>query len=126
VNHFGLAQYLRAIDAGGLPLARIARLPRFAAAGYRAFWQAYTGAMPLHSDDPLLTDPVAVMLRTGSRVLGWSSRRGEEIRLTRRGYDRYHDLERWVTYHLIEPLWSDLMAEHDESPATTHLEPTRG
>jgi hypothetical protein len=82
--------------------------------------------MPLHSDDPLLTDPVAVVLRTGSRVLGWSSRRGEEIRLTRRGYDRYHDLERWVTYHLIEPLWSDLMAEHDESPATTDLEATRG
>ena len=26
------------------------------------------------------------------------------------------DLERWVTYHLIEPLWAELMGEH-EAPA---------
>ena len=30
------------------------------------------------------------------------------------GFDRYHDLERWVTYHLIEPLWAQMLAEHHD------------
>ena len=33
-------------------------------------------------------------------------------RLTALGYARYHDLERWVTYHFIEPLWAQMLAEH--------------
>ena len=28
--------------------------------------------------------------------------------------DRYHDLERWVTYHLIEPLWDAMLQEHPQ------------
>ena len=34
------------------------------------------------------------------------------FRLTARGFDAYHDLERWVTYQLIEPLWAEMLTEH--------------
>jgi oxygen-independent coproporphyrinogen-3 oxidase len=112
VNHFGLDHYRRALDAGHLPIARLARLPRPAAAAYRAFWQAYTGCTPLHSEDPLLRHPVAAASRAVSRAMGWARRRGEAVVLTPSGYDRYHDLERWVTYHLIEPLWAEMTGEH--------------
>ena len=38
------------------------------------------------------------------------------FRLTERGFDRYHDLERLVTYELIEPLWAEMLAEHLTEP----------
>ncbi|HEX9258921.1 MAG TPA: radical SAM protein [Acidimicrobiales bacterium] len=113
VNHFGLNQYGQALERGELPVARVARLPTPAAAVYRLFWQAYTGAIPLDADDVLLAHPVAHALRGSARALGWSQRSATEDRLTASGYDRYHDLERWVTYHLIEPLWAEMMHEHD-------------
>jgi oxygen-independent coproporphyrinogen-3 oxidase len=117
VNHFGLEHYSKALLSGRLPVARTARLPRPAAAAYRAFWQAYTGRMPVHGDDPLLEHPVAAALTGWARLMGWSRRAGAELIVTGRGYDRYHDLERWVTYHLIEPLWAEMMAEHPEPGA---------
>jgi coproporphyrinogen III oxidase-like Fe-S oxidoreductase len=117
VNHFGLDQYRRAVDAGRLPVARIARLPRPAAAAYRAFWQAYTGEVPIEANDPLLAHPLAATLFKASRVLGWSRRKADVYALTPSGYDRYHDLERWVTYQLIEPLWAELMGEHRDAAA---------
>jgi menaquinone C8-methyltransferase len=113
LNHFGLDPYLADLAAGRLPIARIARLPRPAAAAYRAFWQAYTGRMPSDGGDRLLSDPAVSILTAGARAAGWMRRSNGGLVLTRRGYDRYHDLERWVTYHLIEPLWEELMAEHE-------------
>ena len=112
VNHFGLDQYRGALEAGRLPVARMARLPVSAAAAYRAFWQAYTGRIPLDGPDPLLHHPLAATLKATSRLAGWARRSGNDLVLTERGYDRYHDLERWVTYHLIEPLWAEMMREH--------------
>lgn len=38
--------------------------------------------------------------------------------VTPRGFDRFHDLERWVTYHMIEPLWAQMLAEHDREGST--------
>lgn len=114
VNHFGLAQYGRAIDEGRLPIARVARLRWPASVLYRLFWQAYTGVIPRHDDDPLLADPLAAVLRISSQALGLARAAGDDVRLTRFGYDRYHDLERLVTYALIEPLWAEMMDEHDE------------
>jgi oxygen-independent coproporphyrinogen-3 oxidase len=117
VNHFGLEPYRRAVASGRLPVAREARLPGPAAAVYRSFWQAYTGSVPLHTDDPLLRHPVSIALRDTARLLRLARRDGEAVRLTGAGYDRYHDLERWVTYHLIEPLWAELVQEHELRPA---------
>lgn len=37
-------------------------------------------------------------------------------RLTSRGFETYHDLERLVTYQLIEPLWAEMLAEHAAEP----------
>lgn len=123
VNHFGLAPYTAAVGEGRLPVARAARLSHPAAAAYRFFWQAYTGTIPVHSEDPLLRHPVAVGLRGLARALGWTRRRGDAVALTPPGYDRYHDLERWVTYHLIEPLWAELISEHSQSPVPTERAP---
>lgn len=108
VNHFGLQQYVDAVAAGRLPIARRARLASPLAAGYRSFWQAYTGRMS-DASDPLLQHRVARTAAAAARGAGWVDADG---RLTPSGYDRYHDVERWVTYHLIEPLWEELMAEH--------------
>lgn len=112
VNHFGLQQYGAATDDGRLPVALVATLPRSLAAAYRVFWQSYTGSVPTASPDPLLSHPVARGAVALARSAGWMTDVDGDDRLTARGYDRYHDLERWVTYHLIEPLWADLMREH--------------
>lgn len=114
VNHFGLDQYRAAVVAGDLPIARIAHLPAPAAAAYRAFWQAYTGAVPLHGDDRLLRHPLSTTLVGSARLAGWARRVDNSVLLTSSGYDHYHDLERWVTYHLIEPLWAEMMQEHHQ------------
>ena len=113
VDHFGVDLYMQAIDEGRLPIARLARLPKVAAAAYRTFWQAYTGRIPLDSGDPLLEHPLARAASQLARGCGWMRRTDDALVLTGSGYDRYHDLERWVTYHFIEPLWEEMMREHD-------------
>ena len=41
--------------------------------------------------------------------------------VTRRGYERYHDLAGWLTDHFIEPLWADMRQKHKLLRA--HLNP---
>ena len=72
-------------------------------------------SVPRHSDDPLMRGRLVAAARLGSQALGLARSDGDAIRLTPFGYDRYHDLERIVTYSLIEPLWAEMMAEHDET-----------
>lgn len=103
-------------------MARIGRLPRPVAAAYRTFWQAYTGAVPLHTCDPLLRHPASVALCDLTRALRWSRRMDDVVGPTDSGYGRYHDVERWITYQLIEPLWAEMMQEH-EAIATRDPEP---
>ena len=115
VNHFGVETYIGAIAAGRLPLARRLHLGRLGGAAYDAFWQAYSGRLcPPERGSGV---PAAVLLRAataGMTTTGLLTRpdAGGCRALTPRGFDRYHDLERWVTYHLIEPLWSQMLAEH--------------
>jgi coproporphyrinogen III oxidase-like Fe-S oxidoreductase len=114
VDHFGLAPYLAAVRAGRLPIARLARLSPVAAGAYRSFWQLYTGGIPtgFTAAGPGGQRLLAAACRVG-RAAGWLEPTTDGLRLTARGYDHYHDLERAVTYHLIEPLWAELMAEHE-------------
>lgn len=46
----------------------------------------------------------------------WQAYAGEVAghRLGPRAFDVYHDLERLVTYQLIEPLWAQMLAEHHD------------
>jgi len=113
VNHFGLARYERALQEGRLPLARRARLGPVRAALYYAFWQLYAPGLDLGRFALLFPGArvVAPLCRALQRT-GHLELAGGRLHLTERGYDRYHDLERWVTYHLIEPLWEDLLQEH--------------
>jgi len=123
VNHFGLPQYEAAVDADHPPVALRAQLPPAAAAAYRIFWQAYTGAVT-PGGDKLMSHLVARSAVATALALGWAQgdqQRGVE--LTRAGYDHFHDAERWVTYHLIEPLWEQMMAEHNRGRCPTHQGP---
>ena len=116
VNHFGVETYLAAVAKGGVPVARRLHLGRLGGLGYDAFWQAYAGRLCV--PDPaseggagaLALRAVLPLLVAGG-LLGTASPEGCHG-LTPRGFDRYHDLERWVTYHLIEPLWSEMLTEH--------------
>jgi menaquinone C8-methyltransferase len=125
VDHFGLAPYLAAVAAGRLPIARLATLSPAAAGAYGLFWQLYTGTVPqgFVAEGP----GGANTLRAGlglARASGWLTPTTDGLRLTPRGYDRYHDLERAVTYHLIEPLWAELMTEHGDPAAS--VQPAAG
>lgn len=117
VNHFGVPMYASAVEAGNLPLARRLHLGRWAGAGYDAFWQAYAGGI----SPALLTEAygrdVGAFTRVGSVPARWAGlveRADGDLRLTRRGFDIFHDLERAVTYQLIEPLWAEMLREHTD------------
>ena len=116
VNHFGLGRYMGALAEGRLPLARRAQLDPARAALYYAFWQLYAPGLDLERFARFFPHARWVALlcqalrRTGHLELDEG-----RLRLTERGFDRYHDLERWVTYHLIEPLWEEMFQEHSAS-----------
>ena len=114
VNHFGLQPYIRKLHQGKLPVARRATLGRLKSALYYLFWQFYTGSIGLDRFTECF--PAERRLRALIGTLVWTGHlrieQGQAY-LTRQGYDRYHDLERWVTYHFIEPLWEDMMQEHN-------------
>jgi coproporphyrinogen III oxidase-like Fe-S oxidoreductase len=126
VNHFGVGTYTDAVESGALPIARHLRLGAVGGIAYDAFWQAYAGRI-----DPAGLDPrhghaqQVVTLALAPLVAAGLLRREPEgadgastYRLTPRGFDRYHDMERWVTYQLIEPLWAQMLAEHAREGAT--------
>lgn len=113
VNHFAIPEYIAKVSSGALPIARGTYMTPMRAAAYYLFWQLYTGRIDLARFRVLF--PGARALRSGLAALtamGLLRRSGDKLSLTPAGYDRYHDLERWVTYHFIEPLWADMMREH--------------
>lgn len=116
VNHFGVETYIAAVEEGRLPLARRLHLGPVGGLAYDAFWQAYSGYLCVPTLAP--TGGVgAVALRAATSVLVAGGLLAPATQdachgLTPRGFDCYHDLERWVTYHLIEPLWAEMLAEH--------------
>lgn len=118
VNHFGVETYIAAVEAGRQPVARRLRLGAPGGLAYDVFWQAYAGRV---CTDALARDfgRWVAVLQPALQVLEWAgllaARRDDDPcrTLTAKGFDRYHDLERWVTYHLIEPLWAEMLAEHE-------------
>lgn len=119
VNHFGVQAYAEAVEHGRLPLARRFHLGPVAGAGYDSFWQAYAGGVDVgalsRSFGPVPSGLAACASR-GLALAGVMRPVPGGYRLTARGYDVYHDLERRVTYSLIEPLWAEMLAEHASVP----------
>lgn len=114
LNHFSISRYIQSIiEHGQLPIARISQLSPLRSALYYLFWQAYTGSIDLARFETFFPGKrhlrwlLIVLQRSG--YLRLSENR---LSLTRRGYNRYHNLERWITYHFIEPLWNEMMHEH--------------
>jgi hypothetical protein len=115
VNHFGVNTYIAAIEHDGLPIARWLHLGRWAGATYDIFWQAYAGGV----DRRCLAMSYGSVVAAGAQVsaqpliaAGLLRAVPSGYRLTARGFDVYHDLERAVTYQLIEPLWAQMLCEH--------------
>ena len=122
LNHFSIPAYIDKVNGGYLPIARMTELPQLRSAVYYLFWQAYTGKVSIPRFDNLF--PGQHLLKCLLRTLHWTGlfrAKGKDLLLTDSGYDHYHDLERWVTYHFIEPLWSDMMHEH--AHLADHLAP---
>ena len=121
INHFSVRRYIDAVARGGLPVAKQMRLPASVSALYYLFWRSYASRLDLRRLDQLFGARVGLVTRAALLLFvgaGLVERRGDEVRLSRRGRDLYHDVERWMTYHFIEPLWADMMTEHGEAPAT--------
>jgi len=115
VNHFGVRSYCDDVEHGRLPVARTLRLGRWGGGAYDAFWQAYAGGI----DRQALSASYGRAVGAAARVtlapwvpVGLLRSCPHGYRLTPRGFDAYHDLERWVTYQLIEPLWAEMLTEH--------------
>ncbi len=116
VNHFGVETYIAAVEEGLLPLARWLHLGSAGGLAYDAFWQAYSGRVCVPALAPGGGAKAAVLRAAASLMVAGglvapASADGCHA-LTPRGFDCYHDVERWVTYHLIEPLWAEMLAEH--------------
>jgi coproporphyrinogen III oxidase-like Fe-S oxidoreductase len=114
VNHFGVLTYAEALEHGRLPVARWLRLGTWGGAAYDAFWQAYAGGV----DPRLLERSYGRRVAEAARVVlaplalaGLVRRAPHGYRLSRPGFDVYHDLERLVTYQMIEPLWAEMLTE---------------
>jgi coproporphyrinogen III oxidase-like Fe-S oxidoreductase len=127
VDHFGLAQYERALAGGRLPLARRARLGPRRAALYYAFWQLYAPGIDVSRFERLFPGaPWVTPLLATLRRLGYLEPRDDgRLHLSERGLDRYHEVERWVTYHLIEPLWEEMLEEHPGRGQPATVKPER-
>lgn len=115
VNHFGVQTYIAAVADGRLPIARRLHLGPMGGAAYDAFWQAYAGHVDLPGLVAARGRPAAALgaLLAPARAAGLVRPTGRgDVELTDRGFDAYHDLERWVTYGMIEPLWGQMLREH--------------
>ena len=117
VNHFGLDQYIRTINQGRLPIARKFRFPGLLSSAYAIFWQAYTGRIAIDQLTRQFGTIPGLLWRAIFNffaLMHWVNKQEMVYVLTKRSRDHYHDLERWVTYHFIEPLWARIMQEHAE------------
>lgn len=125
VQHFGVRTYAEDVEQGRLPIARHLHLGRWGGAGYDAFWQAYAGAVDVEALRAGFGPAAALAARAAlapALLTGAVRRTAHGVALTGRGWDRYHDAERLVTYELIEPLWAEMLAEHaTEGPPGTQL-----
>ena len=118
VNHFGVRTYTDAVDSGRLPVARWLHLGplggtalRRVLAGLRRTDLAPGAGRGAPGRIRGLDLALAPMVGAGLvRRIGNGHTAG--FALTPQGFDRYHDLERTVTYRLIEPLWGQMLEEH--------------
>jgi hypothetical protein len=94
------------------------RLPTGISAAYYLFWRTYANRVDLRRLDELFGARAGTVTRAILPLLAAArlvERSGSDVWLTPRGRDVYHDIERWVTYNFIEPLWAEMMAEHGEA-----------
>lgn len=128
VNHFGVHVYCDDVEAGRLPVARWLHLGRLGGAGYDVFWQAYAGGIDPATVRREHGGLAGAALRVGLiplELAGLVHPAAGRWAVTPKGFDHYHDLERLVTYELIEPLWGEMLTEHTPSSGWARPERAR-
>jgi oxygen-independent coproporphyrinogen-3 oxidase len=109
VNTFDTPTYIDLVGSGRLPVVLRSDMRGRAQMTYYLFWRFYEGVIdPVRfarifgiSVERAFPGLLAFFVATGAM-----RRQGGRYLLNRRGLDLFHTIERWVTYHYIEPLWS--------------------
>ena len=107
VNHFSPANYSRAVEENSIPIAIWRKLGRFDSMLFYSFWRFYTGELDFNllwryfgfSTIPMKLFSLLLFLFRCARFDD-----GKCI-LTSKGFNLFHDIEEFVTYRYIEPLW---------------------
>ena len=108
INSFDTAAYADMVEKGSLPVVMMSDMDQKGVTSYYLFWRMYEGIIGRERFQRLFGISVekAFPLLMGLFVaIGGVQRRGDNYYLTRRGYDLFHTVERWVTYQFIEPTW---------------------
>lgn len=109
VNSFDTATYADLLDGGRLPVVLHATMGRRSAMAYYLFWRAYEGCIEGDRFRRLFgvsLNRAVPGLLAFLRLSGSARQEGDAYVLTRRGFDLFHTVERWVTYNFIEPTWA--------------------
>ncbi len=97
VNTFDINKYITNQLNGKSAIELYKPMKKYEKILYEKFWQLYNGqttSLPVFLYFLLLT--------------GHIRKSDNEFRLTTKGYKLYHNIEQWVTYNYIEPLWKTM------------------
>lgn len=97
VNTFNVNKYIDRLLADKSAVEVYTPMKGYRKILYEKFWQVYNGQ----------TDSIPWFLY-GLLFTGHIRKDSNSFLLTRKGYESYHNIERWVTYHYIEPLWETM------------------
>ncbi|MDK2953977.1 MAG: menaquinone C8-methyltransferase [Kosmotoga sp.] len=112
-NTFSLARYRENLERRKLPIGSLFHLSAFQGALYYSFWSLYTGQLDFNSlirYFPKSRKKLRLLLES-LRFRGYLTKRNELYLLTHKGRKKLHQLEEWLTYAYIDPLWRQLRSE---------------
>ena len=105
VNTFNVERYIERLRDGKSAVEVYTPMKGYRKFLYEKFWQLYNGRL----------ESIPWLMRC-LLLTGHLKKNDSHFVLTRRGYEAYHDIERWVTYNYIEPLWEMMYSMSLSSP----------
>lgn len=113
VNTFSISFYQKRLEEGRLPVELMYHLKGLQGALYYSFWAFYAGKLDFARLSRFFPDPAKKLraLFETLRFMGYLTKNGEFYLLTPRGQRKLHQLEEWLTYAFIDPIWCQLKEE---------------
>ncbi len=102
INTFDINKYISRQLNGKSAVELYTTLTGYKKILYEKFWELYNGQT---NSLPALFSPL--------RLTGHIRKSKNKFILTQKGYNLYHDIEQWVTYNYIEPLWKTMYSLAD-------------